>query len=203
MNRHVEDIKEIRKMMEQSARFISLSGMSGVVVGAIALLGVAALVYHFGINLFSPFYPQYSEDFLPAGFVVAIVVLVLSLLTASAFTINRSKKLGIKVWDNTAKRLSINLMVPLVVGGLFCIALALHGGLIFLAPASLVFYGLSLINASKYTLQEIRMMGVLQSLLGLLAMFIPQYSLIFWAVGFGFVHIVYGLLMYNKYERIH
>jgi hypothetical protein len=69
------------------------------------------------------------------------------------------------------------------------------------APATLVFYGLALVNGSKYTLNDIRNIGYLEAGLGVVSMFVPGYGLWFWALGFGVLHIVYGVTMYYKYER--
>jgi predicted lysophospholipase L1 biosynthesis ABC-type transport system permease subunit len=38
MNQHLEDIAEIRAMMERSTRFLSLSGLSGVFAGTFGLI---------------------------------------------------------------------------------------------------------------------------------------------------------------------
>lgn len=69
------------------------------------------------------------------------------------------------------------------------------------APATLVFYGLALLNASKYTLSDIRYLGLLEIVTGLMATFFIEYGLLFWAFGFGLLHIVYGIFMYYKYEK--
>ena len=69
------------------------------------------------------------------------------------------------------------------------------------APTTLLFYGLALYNAGKYTLDEIRYLGVSEIILGLLGCIFIGYGLMFWALGFGVLHIVYGFMMWWKYER--
>jgi len=70
-----------------------------------------------------------------------------------------------------------------------------------IAPVMLVFYGLALINASKYTLNDIRYLGYAETVIGLIACFFVDYGLLAWTIGFGALHIIYGLMMFYKYEK--
>jgi hypothetical protein len=200
-------LTEIRAIMDRSSRFLSLSGLSGVGAGVVALAGSAA--GHF-----------YLQDHYPSGYIhlingsaaerqaalpflllLAGVVLGLALLVAFFFTWRRSQRAGQSLWNSPARRLSLALAIPLVAGGLFCLRLYLVGDAGMVVPGMLVFYGLALLNASKYTLDEIRWLGLTQIGLGLVAMLVPSWGLIFFALGFGLGHIGYGLVMYNRYER--
>ncbi len=200
---HLQAITDIRSMMERSSRFISLSGLSGIFAGVFALCGAYAA--YLELNSHGRMYRLLNEsDF--SGVVIyllldAAVVLLASLAAGIILTIRNSKKKGIRIWDAAAKRLLINLLIPLVTGGLFCLVLLYHGLAGLVAPATLLFYGLALINASKYTLNDIRYLGFCEILLGLTATLFMGYGLLFWAAGFGVLHIVYGTVMYFKYER--
>jgi hypothetical protein len=200
---HLQAITEIRSMMERSSRFISLSGLSGICSGVFALGG--AYLAWLKLNSFQSNYRTLEgSDFMDTIIYLltdAALVLALSLAAGTILTIRNSKKKGIKIWDTTAKRLLINLLIPLCTGGLFCLVLLYHGLVGLVAPATLIFYGLSLLNASKYTLNDIRYLGIFEIVLGLLASLYIGYGLYFWALGFGVLHIVYGALMYFKYER--
>lgn len=200
---HLQAITQIRSMMERSSRCISLSGLSGVFAGVFALIG-AYLAY---LKLFS-FGESYrlleGESF--ADVIVYLVldaafVLLASLTVGTLLTIRNSKRKGLKIWDNSAKRLVINLAIPLLAGGLFCIVLLYHSIVGLVAPATLIFYGLALVNASKYTFDDIRYLGLCEIVLGLAGSLFIGYGLLFWAIGFGVLHIVYGTVMYFKYER--
>lgn len=200
---HLQAITDIRSMMERSSRCISLSGLSGVFAGIFALIGAYLAYLQMG-----SFYEDYRNISYLDSFSMTIVfleiaggVLIASLLVGTLLTIRNSKRKGIPVWDNSAKRLLINLGIPLVAGGLFCLVLLYHGIIGLVAPATLIFYGLALINASKYTFNDIRYLGILEIVLGLAASLYIGYGLIFWAIGFGVLHIVYGAVMYFKYER--
>lgn len=204
---HLQTLTEIRSLMERSSRFISLSGLSGVFAGIFALAGAYVFYDNYATGPFSDSYSLRANG--DAGgmhintFILldAAIVIALALGVGCLLTIRNSKKKGISVWDATAKRLLINLFIPLVTGGLFCMVLLLKGYITIVPPATLVFYGLALINASKYTLNDIRFLGLCEIALGLTGMVMPGYGLLLWATGFGVLHIIYGALMYYKYER--
>ncbi|TDG36575.1 hypothetical protein EZJ43_08660 [Pedobacter changchengzhani] len=199
-------LKDIRQMMDRSSRFISLSGLSGVFAGAIALMGA-----YFAYEEINKFIEKrgYSSGYQGVFDIqynlikLAVIILIVSLAGGILFTYRKSQRNNLPIWDKTSKALLINLLIPLVAGGLFIIALLIrHENTYFIiAPACLIFYGLALINASKYTYSDIRYLGYCEVILGLICMFYTGYGILFWAFGFGVLHIVYGLLMYFKYER--
>ena len=205
----LDAIKDMRNLMERSSRFLSLSGLSGVAIGIIALLGSTALYLQLGLSpLNSGFENKLAliqatlEDknfqFLIAD---ALIVLLVAVIAGIMMSINQSKKLQLPSWDLTAKRLLINLFIPLAAGGVLCLIMIAKGELSYLIPVTLIFYGLSLVNASKYSFDEIRTLGVLQTVLGLIAAWLPDYALLLWAIGFGILHIGYGLLIHTKHQN--
>ncbi|CAN5593504.1 hypothetical protein BH11BAC2_BH11BAC2_15400 [soil metagenome] len=206
---HLENLSEIRSLMERSSRFISLSGLSGIFAGFFALLGVVVAYRYLDLNITAAAYYKsaISENGMLNSTVLlfffkdAVCVLMASLFTIGFLTRRNSRLKNVKIWDATAKRLLINLMLPLVAGGIFCLTLIAHGCIALIAPSTLIFYGLALLNASKYTFNDIRYLGVLEILLGLLASLFIDYGLLFWAAGFGVLHIIYGTSMYLKYEK--
>lgn len=208
-NEHLETLNEIRTMMERSTKFISLSGLSGVAAGVVALIGAGMVYLYLGTQPFShePHYyvkaigmEKWGLNYLEFFFIDALLVLLSALGMGYYFTNRRAQQKGQKMWDATSLRLGINMFIPLAAGGLFCLALLYHGYVGLVAPSTLLFYGLALVNASKYTLNDIRNLGLCEIALGLIAMIFIGYGLEFWAIGFGLLHIVYGIMMYNKYE---
>ena len=208
---HLEAIQDIRQMMKKSTRFLSLSGLSGVFAGIYALIG--AYVASLFLNKFAR---SYQEDIIRGNeigtnemvyglyldfILIAAGVLVFSIITAYFFSNRKAKREGNKLFDHTAIRVLINLAIPLVAGGVFCLALLYHGAIVYIAPAMLLFYGLALINASKYTYDDIRYFGICEVVLGLINAFNLGNGLLYWAFGFGVLHIVYGATMWYKYER--
>jgi hypothetical protein len=212
-NKHLEDIKEIRSIMERSTQFLSLSGLSGVFAGLFALLGAAVVYFqklrYLPIAYYSGRNSMIKELFSGgdhAGFVVfvfatGLIVLMLALLSVVFFSARNARKKGLPIWNQSASRVLINLFIPLITGGLFCLILLYHSLGYLVAPVTLIFYGLALINASKYTIRDIRYLGFSAAITGLLAAFWVGYGLYFWAFGFGVLHIVYGYVMYWRYER--
>ena len=203
------ELREIRNLMERSSRFLSLSGIAGIIVGVIAIAGVAVAYTYLGIGLFEPGYYQFSaaqnielesaaQVFLFSDF---MAVLLLSLFTGIYFAVRNAKKQGLPVWDATASRLLINMLIPLAAGGIYCLILFYHSHLALIAPVTLIFYGLALINASKYAINEIRYLGIIEVAVGLIASIFVEYGLLFWAFGFGILHMIYGIKIYFKHER--
>jgi len=134
-------------------------------------------------------------------FILSGAALLLTFSSVIYFTAKKAKKKGLPVWDPSAKRLLVNLFIPLVTGGIFCLILAYHEAYKFIPASMLLFYGLALLNASKYTLHDIRYLGITELILGLFASFLLGLGLWFWVIGFGVMNIVHGIMMYNKYER--
>ena len=199
-----KDIESIRQLMERSVKFLSLSGLSGILAGVYALIG-AAVAY---IIIYYPDTPlEYRKQsvneiaIISKLLAIAMGILVVSLITGYKLASGKARKLGVKVWDTTSKRLTINLAVPLVAGGLFILILLSNGHYGVAAPACLVFYGLALMNASQNLFDEVRYLGYLEIVLGLIAAIIPGFGLFFWAMGFGVLHIIYGAVMFKRYDQ--
>ena len=203
----IEDIKAIRKIMEESSRFLSLSGLSGVFAGVTAIAG-ALFAYFFILDNGNIHYDEYfrslsaKESFFLRWQLIAdaALVLVLSVLFALFFSIKKARRDGKNLWTPISRRLLINLLIPLATGGVFIIVLLLHNYIQLIVPGFLIFYGLALVNAGKFTFGEIFYLGILEIIMGLVSAFVPDWGLIFWIFGFGVLHIIYGLAMYRKYE---
>ncbi|HCA06773.1 MULTISPECIES: hypothetical protein [unclassified Chryseobacterium] len=198
-----EDLSHIRSMMERSSRFISLSGLSGVFAGLAALIGAGYVYYIFqreGISYLDGDRNFFGPALVRELVLVGTVILLTAVLSGYIFTANKSKKKGQKIWDSTTKRLLFTFAVPLVTGGVFCLALLFHHLFVWVAPATLIFYGIALVSAERYTLTDIKYLGYCQITLGLISLFFLGWGLVFWTIGFGILHIVYGLIMHKKYK---
>lgn len=207
---HLKTLTDIKNMMERSSRFLSLSGLSGIFIGIYALAAAAAGWWYAGTHHYTltsylgaatTSQGETNAEFFRFYYINALLVLLLSLITGFILTQRKAKQQGLKIWDSTAKRLLINLCIPLFTGGLFCLILLRHHEAGLVAPSMLIFYGLSLLNASKYTYNDIRYLGVMEIILGCIAAMNTSFGLLIWAIGFGVLHIAYGILMYYKYER--
>jgi len=192
--------------MERSSRFISLSGLSGIAAGVCALIGAwfASQKIHCWVKgdcQLSNLISTGGRPLLNELFWIATLTFVAAFVLAFLFTFLRSKKTGTPMWGNTTVRLLWNTAVPLMAGAVFLFRMLQLEQFDLIAPGCLIFYGLALINGSKYTLGEVKYLGYGILLLGIVNLWFVGYGLHFWALGFGVLHIVYGVVMWNKYER--
>lgn len=208
--KHLDSLSEIKNLMERSTKFISLSGLSGIVAGITALIGssLAYLRLDFYLGSTSLDYATSRsvtiDDMNTLTFEligIALTVLVISLVAGVLLTIKESKKNNQSIWDKNSMMLLSNLLIPLVSGGIFCLILIYHEAYVLVAPCTLIFYGLALVNSSKYTLNDVKYLGLLEITLGLLSAIFVGQGLLFWSIGFGVLHIVYGTIMHFKYNR--
>jgi hypothetical protein len=205
--KHIEALHDIKDMMNRSSRFISLSGLSGISAGLCAL---AATIYIWPVWLAVrgklqttddiQLYPETNVQSLLT--ITGVFTFLSALLLAFLFTWMRSKKTNTSIWGSTAKRLMINTAIPLIAGAFVTYRLLELELIGLIAPSCLIFYGLALLNGSKYTVSEIRWLGLCQIILGVINLWFIGYGLIAWAIGFGVLHILYGALMWWKYERV-
>jgi hypothetical protein len=199
---YIQDITEIRSMMERTSKFLSLSGLAGVMAGIYALAG-AYIAYKF--YSFNPEQIISNNSNTVASqtevIFLAILVLIMAIGTAIFLSYRKADKRSEKIWNSTSKRLLIDMAVPLLAGGILIIVLLSKGFIGLIAPISLLFYGLAIYNASKFTFNEMKFLGLIQIGLGLLSSYFIEYGLLFWALGFGVVHIVYGIYMHFRHDR--
>jgi uncharacterized membrane protein (UPF0182 family) len=197
---YLQDITEIRNMMERSSRFSLVSGLSGVLAGVYALVAAYIVYKYYQFNPQSYSIQTGSFTNFNSLLVLACITLVLGLGTAILFSYWNSVKRKEKLWNASSRRLLTNLFIPLITGGLLMLIFISKGLIGLLAPSSLVFYGLALFTASKYTFNDIRILGILQIVLGILGAYFIEQSMLIWAIGFGLVHIIYGIYIYYRYE---
>lgn len=203
-----EDIQAIREIMERSSKFLSLSGLSGVFAGACALIG-AAFAWVVVLGSGSVHYDEYLCSVGASPFnqvsinlgIDAMIVLVAAILGAFYFSYRKAQKSGQKLWTSSTRRLLAHLLIPLVSGGVFALILVFRNNIELVASVTLIFYGLALVNAGKFTLGEIHYLGLTEIVLGILAAIFINHGLLLWTVGFGLVHIIYGTVMYYRYEK--
>src|SRR5256885_3013418 len=204
-NQQLNTLNDIKRIMQRSSKFISLSGLSGIAAGIWALAG--AFIAN---NWIKDYYTNYDiQGYSGTAFhqlkinllLLAVAVLLASVLSALYFTWKKAGKNNLPVWDHTSKTLAANMIIPLVTGGMFILAMLQLDEWRFIAPSCLIFYGLALVNGSKYTLSDIRYLGIMEIVLGLLNTQFLHNGLYFWTLGFGVLHIIYGFVMWWRNER--
>ncbi len=199
----LEALKEIRSIMDRSARFISLSGWSGIWAGATALVGAYIAYGWIKAPGFSGYFDTIDSYFhiIPKLLLLAFLVFVVALVGGFFFTYRKASRQGHKLWNNASRQMLFALFFPMFVGGVFCLSFIQSGCMQYIAPSCLAFYGLALIGASRHTLSDIKYLGILEVLLACANLFLPGHGIYFWAFGFGVLHILYGIFMWNKYDK--
>ncbi|MDR1761741.1 MAG: hypothetical protein LBR55_04765 [Bacteroidales bacterium] len=199
MNKQSEDIKAIREMMERSLKFQSINGLSLIIAGLLAVAGATFAYLYLSSNIpLSNFFGTQIELVL---LTTALLVLVFAVGVISFFSWRKSVKNGQNLLNKVTLRAVYNLMIPLAAGGIFSLVLLFNGHIGYIASTTLIFYGLALINASKYTVREIHILGICEVIIGLLAAIYLYHGIYWWTIGFGVLHIVFGTIMYCKYDR--
>ena len=197
----IADISSIKNIMERSTRFISLSGLSGVMAGVYALIGGALAYKLLYMSDGTAAYHHYYEGSNASLFLIALAVLVLSIVTGIWLTMRKASSRGQSVWNQSSRSLLKSGALPLITGGCFILILFYQGHYGVIVPGCLIFYGLSLVAASQYTYGDVRWLGICEIVLGLVSTILPGYGLLFWSLGFGVLHILYGTIMHFKYDR--
>lgn len=201
----LQTLHEIRSIMDRSTRFQSLSGLSGIFIGLIALAGAGAVQWYLGVHQLSyPALYQKNVSWEAAQFTMLVAVGVFGLAAATVlyFTLIKARKARQSAWNSQVRRLLVNFCIPMAVGGAFCGVLLFHQTEYLIAPVMLIFYGLALINSSKYTFADLWSLGLCELALGLVGCFMVENGLLVWALGFGVLHVFYGSILYFKYEKI-
>lgn len=201
---YLDNLSGIRSLMERSSSFISLSGLSGISAGIIGM--ITGLILHYKFSSYLLYEKNYiitNSDIssISSAVILLVVSLLLTFTLTILFTSRKAKKKGLPVWDYTAKKLLINVFIPLVAGGLFCIIAVLNGYYQIVFPSMLIFFGIALVSAAKFTLHEIYWLGISEIVIGLFAFVFIQHSILFWTTGFGLMNIIYGTVMYYRHER--
>lgn len=196
------ELSSIRSLMERSSKFISLSGLSGVMAGVYALTGAffaQSLIQEKRTGVGGEY--AIHSSIVPQLALMAIAVLLLSITTCVILSLRQSRKKGEASWTKGSKRLLTSISIPLVTGGIFVTILLLRAEFWLIIPSCLIFYGLALVSGSHYTFSDVKWLGLLEIVLGVSCALFPGSGLLFWILGFGVLHILYGFIMHFKYKQ--
>jgi hypothetical protein len=197
----IEDILEMRTLMERSTRFHALAGSAGILVGVYALAGAALAFWGLGFHPQEGSSAPLAPGVLPRLVALALTIVVLAGGTAALLSWRKAARQGERLWNATTRRLLTHAALPFLSGAVVISILAVKGLPGLAAPLSLLFYGLALFSGGYFTYEEVKLLGLVEIVLGVLSLLFIEQSLLFWAAGFGLAHIVYGIYLYNRYER--
>jgi len=204
MRKPEEELAEIKSMMERSTRFLSLSGLSGVLAGlyALAAAGITWNWIYFPSSSWGAGAANLSfREVLNRLLLLGLATLIAAVSTAYLLSKKKGSNSSQIFWTPASKRFLQALFLPVTLGGFFCFALLHERAFVLIPAATLVFYGIGLVQSAQFTLGEIKNLGYTQLALGLAAAFFPDFGLLCWALGFGAFHVIYGALMYFRHER--
>ena len=190
----LESVNEIKELMEKSSRFVSLSGFTAIIAGIYALAGACTVAH-----VLTP--DTRLIVALQTSIVVAALVFVASAITAIILSYYKSKRISQKFFSRLTYRALWHFVLPLFAGGVLCLSMLWNGYYGILSSAMLVFYGLAQVNVSKYSYASLAWLGYAFILLGIVDSIVGGHSLLFWSIGFGGFHIIYGILFYICIEK--
>jgi len=197
----LDSLNEIKSMMERSSKFTNISGWTWIWVGFVGLIS-ASIAYFIILEEEFRLYtllPNAQRD------INLVILLISTLIVACAggfyFMINKTNKDGAKFINPTTKRILARFILVLLIGATICAALYMHLSFVYIAPTTLLFYGLALLNVEKDTILEIKYLAYSEIILGLLAFFLIYKGLLFWTIGFGLIHLIFGVWMVLKYDN--
>lgn len=198
-----ESIAHIREMMSKSSKFKSLSGAAGITAGLLTLVLATVFCLQYEINPFavelSNFNLLPSEHYLTA-LVYALTLLFCSIIAGIVLTKLNAVKNQEPLWGPASRNFIYNMVLPMVFSILFCLIL-FQKNPDYVLPVSLILYGLTLFNAGKYAHKAIRSLGITEMLLGAICLQFLQFHILIWIIGFGVMHIVFGMYMIIKPDR--
>ena len=180
--------------MEQGKSYFSLKSLSGILIGIYGL----ATVYLIdkltsgegsGIEMVS----QLPILFLQIGITaIAVVFIIISLFTLWIRAKRRAKSEGKKLWNTSNKKIRLQTLITLLVLIVVIIVIANQGYYSLVTPISLFFYGLFLLNLSRFSSKGLVFLSIGEVLLGVAAYMIYDKEIFFLALGFGLLPIIYG-----------
>ncbi|MCD8539564.1 MAG: hypothetical protein LRY55_07185 [Leadbetterella sp.] len=203
----LKDLSHIRSLMEKSTKFISISGWSGILAGAYTLIAVAFLVWRLKITwlVFGEVDSATQMTWLSGDnglrifILTGVTLLVASVATGIFMALKKAGRAGQAAWNPASRTVLLSVAAPLLTGGLLAVLALYKGDYAVLASCFLVFYGLTLYAGGHFSFKELRVLGALEILLGLLAYAYIPFGLLFFALGFGVLHILYGAIIIKKY----
>jgi hypothetical protein len=196
--------------VRRQTRYLAFSAWSFLSIGLLFLLVIASAWVYLGYEiegqtdpeqLFGRFEAIPSHYYALAA-VACLLALGLGLGLVTWFNNRKAERLGLARWNAAATKMVQEAAVPLLGGGLLLAVLVFRYGLFGLvAPLSLLFYGLALTRASWFSLRELRSLGYVQIGLGLVSCLFPRETLLFWGLGLGLAHVLFGLWMAVREQR--
>src|SRR5438067_5459312 len=181
----MENLRFIRETMERSASFTAVPGWGGVAMG---ITGLAAA----GIAL-----PQTTPRAWLATWLVA--ALVANAIGATTL-VWKAHRANVPLLSGAGQKFALSLSPPLAAGALLTAALYAAGMTGILPGLWMLLYGAGVVTGGAFSVKIVPIMGLCLMSLGAFALVAPaSWGNWFLAIGFGGIHIVFGLLIARSY----
>lgn len=181
----MDNLRYIRETMERASAFTGISGWGQVAIGGTAL--ISALIAG-------------RQSSFQTWLAVWIAEAVISLLIAGWSMDRKARAAQMPLLSGPGRKVAFSLSPPLFVGGLLTVVLY-QAGLVSAIPGVwLLLYGTGVVTGGMFSVRIVPIMGLCFMALGAITLFAPP-ALANWflAVGFGGLHIVFGVIIARRY----
>src|SRR5437868_8349161 len=182
--RAMDNLRFIRETMENASSFTAVSGWGQCAIGLTAL-GAAYIAAR----------QSAPGHFVTGGWIKVWLVAAFVSLALSAGTMwLKARAAELPLWSRPGRKLVLNFAPPALVGALLTLALARNGPTTLIPPTWLLLYGAGVITGGAFSVRIVPVMGLCFMLLGVVALFSPAVWVnVLMAVGFGGLHIIFGI----------
>lgn len=179
-----ENLRYIRAAMERAGAFTAVSGLGGMMMGAVALVGSVVA----------------SRQPTTARWLLAwLLALVFGLCIGVWSIVHKARRVKQPMTGALARRFALALAASLVPGAVLTVALSWRGVTELLPAVWLLSYGAAVIAAGTLSVAAVPIMGGLFLLLGMAAATAPVLGDWLLAAGFGGLHVVFGLWIARRH----
>ena len=183
--RALDQLRYIRRTMEEAGSFTTVSGWAQVAIGVVGLVAAAIA----------------DAQPTPRGWLsVWIVAGAIGFVLSLAGMVHKARRLGVPPFAGPARRFVLTFCLPLVAGAPLTVALdqaGLHG----LLPGTwLLLFGVGVASGGAFSVRTVPVMGFCFMVLGIVALFAPV-ALTGWlmALGFGGLLIGFGIVIARRH----
>jgi hypothetical protein len=173
-------------------RKLNFKSWIGILTGFYALVGI----FIANQMLHSYKFAEEGLNMLPVNiFEIMIMALAAFILLISLVTIYIVKKKKSLKFSNIEK---LNFYIPLILGGVILFLVANKGYYHLIASVSLIYYGIFLLNLNRFLKTDLFIFAIIEIILGFTSFFVNNHSLLFLAIGFGVLQIIFGIYLTKR-----
>jgi hypothetical protein len=183
----LDNIRFIRDAMERAGSFTSIPGWGGVGVGITAIVTAVIAQQFLGKSL---------RLWLATWLAEAVVAAIIGFGTMTL----KARRSEAPFMSGAAKRFFISYFAPLVAGAVITFALVRVEAYAAIPATWLLLYGTAFVSSGAFSIRVIPVMGIAFMLFGVLSAFVPlNASNVILGIGFGGLHIIFGLIIARSY----